>query len=164
MKFRYALYLLLLFILSFSFWTYMRIDEIERRMEREKTNLNRLLRELRIKEERLRELKLKISEEGLGVYTEMSALETLFSYVDRLKKEGLEVNIVKEAVKEGDLWKMDLKLSFKPENSRVMASKLKEILDSKAPIVFLKGLYMDTLEGRVEVLLSLRQPFVRVGR
>ncbi len=164
MRLKYVLYLFLLTILSFSLWTYLGMNEIEERMEKEKIELKRLLRDIMIKEKKLRELKLKISEEGLKKYTDIEALEILLSYLDKLRSSGFDVNIEEEAHKEGNAWKMDIRVAFKSGNSSSMASKIEKILGSKAPVVFLKSLRINAIEGTVDMLVSLYQPFLREGK
>lgn len=164
MKLRYALYLLILTLLSSSLWLYLGMGDVEEKLDRERLRLERTLRDARAKREKLRELKLRISEEELELYTEMKALEVVLRYADGLRSEGIGVDVIKEAFREGSSWRMDLKLTFEPEDVDEVIRRLESMLSSKAPVVFLRGLYMDTREGRVEMRISLYQPFLREGR
>ena len=164
MKFRYVLYLLILMFLFSSFWIYLGLGGVEEKLDRERLRLERMLRDARMKKEKLRELKLRISEEELEPYTEMKALEVVLRYADSLRSEGFGVDVLKEAFREGSSWRMDLKLTFRPEDVDEVVRRLESMLNSKAPVVFLRGLYIYTREGRVEIVVSLYQPFLKEGR
>ena len=162
MRLGYTLYVLLLFLLFLSSLTYLRLGSLEERIGREEAKLEELLRNVRVKEGKLEELKRKVSKLGLERYGDMEALEIMLDQVERLREE-FDVEILKDATKDGNLWKMDLKLSFRPESGKDLGSKIDELLNSKAPVVFLRKLHLNTEEGVVEILISLQQPFVEEG-
>ncbi len=159
MRLKYGIYVLLLFLLTLSLATYLRIGSVEEKILREKSELERSLRDVRLKRDKLRKLRTKISEEGLQRYGEFEALELLLGYVEELKKD-FDVKVVREVSKEGNIWRMDLKLGLKPRSGSELSHRVGALLSSKAPVVFLRGIYIDTQENVAELIVSLEQPFV----
>ena len=159
MRLRYAFYIILLFLISFSLFTYLGLSNLENKIDMEKSRLASDLRELKTKKERLAVLEKVVAEQRLKIYTDIEALEVMLSYVKKLKKDfGLKV--VKYANKEGNLWSMDLILSFKAKDGKDISYRMKKLVTSKAPVVLLKEFSINTLSGDVKILISLKQPFV----
>ncbi len=161
MRLKYGIYVLLLLLLTFCFSIYLRMGSVEEKIQREKSELERSLRDIRLKKEKLRRLWKKVSKEGLQKYKELEALELLLSYVEELKRD-FDVEVIKEVSREGSIWRMDLKLSLKPGSGNELSREVGNLLSSKAPVVFLRKLYIDTQKGRAELIVSLLQPFVGV--
>ncbi len=155
---RYAVYVLLTLLLSLTLFTYLRLVTLREEINREREGIRKLVGELRIKREKAQELKRIVNEEGIAKLEDMEALKRLMTFIDRLGKT-YRVEVVGEVHREGSVWRADVKLEFKVKSGREISDRIRELLGSREPVVFMREVFIDRRTGEVKLFLSLRQPF-----
>ena len=160
MSFRYALYVILLLLLSTLLFLYQELGGVEERLEKKEHELIRLKAELSRKKTLAERFKERLREENIEPLSEREALERLFGFIDELKT-SYDLRVTKDIRKEGNSWVVNLKLSLEPSDSKELVRKLKRLMGKNSPIVFIErvAVVAEPLPT-VEIDVSLKQPFM----
>ena len=161
MRLRILLVFLTSFLLSWTFFTYLKLADLTAVLEEERGRLLRMNRELSFRREQLIRLREMVERSRIRVFSEREALELLLEEVDRLR-ESYDLEVTEDLRKEGGSWRIGLTLTFSPGSGRELALRIERLLEKSAPIVDIEGLLIDAEEGKVSLKLSLIQPFLEV--
>ncbi len=159
MKLKITFFLSGIFLFSYGFFTFLALGEAHDYLNERKNFYLKMNRELSYKVEKIEKLKEVVSHENIQVLEERKALEKLLSKVEKLKKT-YNVDIAEDLRKEGNMWKVDLFLSFKISNSKEAIRKMKPLVEETSPLVDIKAIVVDRESGEVSIKASLIQPFV----
>jgi uncharacterized protein YxjI len=166
MRLRYGLYLLglfLIFLVLFEIRTFGRMKEDLSSRQRE---LLRMRGEILKKSERMDRLKALIKKEGIPLLSRGEALRVVMSELERLRDTFETLNIRRDVRAEGNLWRVEVELSFRPKSGEDLVAKLKRLTNRKRPVLQISRVEVDQSgeETRVRVFLSVLQPFTEVKR
>lgn len=160
MRLRYILYTMLLLLLSLLLVLYMKLGDTKARLESRERELMKLKAELSIRKANIEEFKRRIREEGIKPLSEREALDRLFNFLDSLKG-SYDMKVTRDIRKEGSVWVVDVKLSFRPVSSEEIADRLRSLSGGSSPLIDLKGVLVHTQpEPYVEIEAVLMQPFL----
>ena len=164
MKLRYAVYVLLLLLTSFLLFASLDVGKLEAVVKREREGLLRMEKNIFRTGEALRRLKSRVKSEGLPLLSRKEALEKILLKIDELKRE-YEVKIIKDIREEKGIWKVGLRLEFKPVSGRDLSLRIKRLLGMKSPVAVVESLTVDAKGApKATVNLTLYQPFVEEKR
>jgi len=163
MKRRIALLFTGSFLLSYSFFTYLKLADLTEMLAEERGRLLRMNRELSFRKEQMERLREIVERERIRALSEREALERLLRRVESLKR-AYRIEVVGDLRKEGNLWKLDLLLEFRPRSGRDIASRVGDLLRGSSPLVDMDGLLVDTEKPTVSMRVTLIQPFLEAAR
>ena len=161
MRLRILLVFLTSFLLSWTFFTYLKLADLTTVLEEERGRLLRMNRELSFRREQVIRLREMVERSRIRVFSEREALELLLEEVDRLR-ESYDLEVTEDLRKEEGSWRIGLTLTFSPGSGRELALRIERLLKRSVPIVDIEGLLIDAEEGKVSLKLSLIQPFLEV--
>ncbi len=161
MRLKVLLLFLTSFLLSWTFFTYLKLADLTAVLEEERNNLLRMNRELSFRREQVVRLREIVERSRIRVLSEREALELLLEEVDRLRG-GYDLEVTEDLRREEGSWRIGLNLTFSPGSGRELALRIERLLEKSAPIVDIEGLLIDAEEGRVSLKLTLIQPFLEV--
>jgi len=161
MKLKMFLLFLISFLLSWAFFTYLKLADLTAVLEEEKGRLLKMNRELSLRKEQVIKLRKFVERRQIKVLSEKEALELLLEKVEKLRR-SYELEITEDLRKEGGIWKIGLIITFSPRSGRELTLRIGNLLKESAPIVDIEGLLINAEEGKVSLKLNLMQPFLEV--
>ncbi len=154
-------YILAWLLLSASAVAFYILSDINRELEARIQGLESQIRQIQRNKSYVAELSRFVKEAGIPKLTEEEASKRLALEIERLKNKFELQGEVGDFSKEGNTLKVELSLKIYPDSSQEMSDILRQLMQSRSPIIEIYDMELQTSQKGTVLNLRLRliQPF-----